>query len=45
MNFPAGLDKDGPVNSNHESYLLSASSEMERDKWIQVMERIIYAVR
>ncbi|CAB3998928.1 rho GTPase-activating 24 isoform X1 [Paramuricea clavata] len=43
MEIIPGIDKDGPVNSNHESYLLSASSEMERDKWMQVIERIIYA--
>ncbi|XP_028406785.1 rho GTPase-activating protein 24-like isoform X2 [Dendronephthya gigantea] len=43
MEIIPGADKEGPVNSNHESYLLSASSEAERDKWMQVIERIIYA--
>lgn len=40
----AGNGKVGPINGNHETYLLSAQSEAERDKWVQVIERIIYAV-
>ncbi|XP_046853723.1 rho GTPase-activating protein 24-like isoform X2 [Xenia sp. Carnegie-2017] len=43
MEILPGNGKVGPINGNHETYLLSAQSEAERDKWVQVIERIIYA--
>lgn len=40
----SGKDKEGrPVSSNHETFLLIASSQQEMDEWIQAINRIIYA--
>lgn len=40
----AGKDKEGrPVSSNHETFLLIASSQQEMDEWIRAINRIIYA--
>lgn len=40
----SGKDKEGrPVSSNHETFLLIASSQQEMDEWIRAINRIIYA--
>ena len=41
----AGKNREGrPVSSNHDTFLLIASSQQEMDEWIQAINRIIYAV-
>ncbi|XP_068702221.1 rho GTPase-activating protein 24-like isoform X1 [Montipora capricornis] len=40
----SGKDKEGrPVSSNHETFLLIASSQREMEEWICAINRIIYA--
>ena len=33
--------KQLPINNNHESYLLSASSQSDMDEWIKAIRRVI----
>ncbi|XP_058960780.2 rho GTPase-activating protein 24 [Pocillopora verrucosa] len=40
----SGKNREGrPVSSNHDTFLLIASSQQEMDEWIQAINRIIYA--
>ena len=42
--FAAGRNKEGPVKSSHDTFLLAASTNEDMQKWIILFHKIIYAV-